>query len=262
MTIIKVTLKVEDYVFKHIHHYRSGRKEEVETHTKSVIHNSVQIKASECDWACECRNNDSLKQHNDKVLLEIEDMVNNSYFSEYNLEKIKKLVQKNIYAQIQAILNDPEMEEESKYYNIRDIVNDDIDTIDPEKESKCMVENNNEDDEEKHIDLILTYPFVTEFAEISEEKEDGSDKIIRTYEATMHILNDFDHSLIFITMTKYENGMSCGCSPTTIDHQLPVQLTLTRPINRNNYLEYDIFNAYIKGSYSDKYEYNYDLSSK
>ena len=262
MTIIRVTLKIEDYISKHTHGYRSGRSEEIETHIKTILNDSIQVEADECDWGCECRD-DSSKKYNDKVLSEINDMVNNSYFTEYNLEKIRKLIQKNIYAQIQAILDDSEMEEESKFYNIRDIVNDDIPTIDPEKESKYMEGSDYEDGKSgKSIDLIQNHPFVVEFVEVAEEKEDGSDKIIRTYEATMHIPNDFDHSVIYITMTKYKNGMSCGCSPTTIDHELPVQLSLTRPINRNDYLEYDAFSAYIKNSYSGKYEYSYDLSSK
>lgn len=257
MTIIKVTIQVEDCVHANTRRYKSGREEEIEIHTKKIDNSCIKIEANKCSCDCSCKY-DSDEPHDDKIFAEIKAITNDNYPSWDNLQKIRKLIANNKYALIQSLLDESLMEDEDKFYNIRNIVNNDIDVV-------CDITKNSTrpNDDQNDEKIIRYYPFVVNFVADSEtvdQQPTCGNTIIRTYTASMHVPEDYYSNVVFITKTQWENGM--GCSLATYEEELPIQLSITSPVKGGGYFaEYDKVMAYKKMQYENKYEYSYEMSS-
>lgn len=227
MTIIKVTIPITQHKTVETHQHRNGQSTTYEYTEKKINPKLIVTEIKQCDYFCECSDDhqDSSSLCNSdlndiKTILQGDDIDQDD-----KIKKISVILDQNILISLNTIINDR-------------VSNDDTEYVDDKlTEAKKLLGITKSSD----VYVARLYPFMVPFKQIGDK-----------YEAQIHINAEKDNDKLFITYVTKEDGMSCGCCPSTYYNQVPLALSLSYPDDTNYMFEkFDHFIKFTK-SYGNK----------
>jgi hypothetical protein len=238
MTIIKVTIPITQNKKVVSNQHKNGQTT-THTYTEKIINfKSITTEIKQCVYGCKCSNDESYcsstcnddLDHIKKILID-GDMDPND-----QIKKISDILDQNLLISLNTIITSCNASNDVDYINEKLL------------EAKNLVGVT--DSSSDNVGLRLIYPYAVSF-------EQTDDK----YEAQIHVNEQKDNDRLFITYETKDDGMSCGCCPSTYYNQIPLELSLSYPTN-TNYLfkKHDHYIRFTK-SHGDKTYDKYVIES-
>lgn len=236
MTIITIHVPVKNSHTKHTHQSsRSNNTIDYTTHNKEILDKEITIDVKNCNYNCQCEVNEYEQNTNDLLgTTDIECIKKIILSEQHNSDKIEHLLSVVKSTKIYELIKNLENNEtdDDKIYNIEKIFDFGID-IDTNINNKC--------------------PYISKFNPIANVNVDDDGIVI--YEALLHTNKSNINDRICITTTYNYDGLSCGCQPNTIEHTLPIEMTLMQPIhNEAIYEKFDHYMTFQKTNWRSEYK--------